>query len=206
SNFKFKILNFFGMSRRNKILIIVVLILVALALAYWLFLEPKLGGGVPETNVNVPLEPLALPPGSTTVSAVVPEASREEKLRSEISRLAAAFAERFGSYSNQGDFENLLDLKSLMTGNMQTWVDNFVAESKAGQTDNTVYFGVTTKSVSLETISIDEAAGEARIKVSAQRREASGTMSDNVRIYYQDLELGFKKVGGEWKVDEATWK
>jgi len=196
------------MSRRNKILIIVVLVLVALALAYWLFLAPRLrgGGGVPKTNVNVPLEPLALPPGSTTVSAVVPEASREEKLRSEISRLAAAFAERFGSYSNQGDFENLLDLKSLMTGNMQTWVDNFVAENKAGQTDNTVYFGVTTKSVSLETISIDEAAGEARIKVRTQRREASGTMSDNVRIYYQDLELSFKKVGGEWKVDEATWK
>ncbi len=195
------------MSRRNKILIIVVLILVALALAYWLFLEPRLRGGETEkTNVNAPLPPLALPTGGTTVSAVVPEVPSGEKLRSDISRLAAAFAERFGSYSNQGDFENLIDLKSLMTEKMQAWVDNFVAESKANQTDNEVYFGVTTKSVSSEIISLDETGGVARVKVSTQRREASGTMSDNVRIYYQDLELNFNKIGGEWKVDEATWK
>jgi len=187
-------------------LIIIVLILVALALAYWLFLASRLREGAGNTNVNAPLPPLALPSGGTTVSAVVPEVGSAEKLRSDVSRLAAAFAERFGSYSNQGDFENLLDLKSLMTEKMQVWVDNYVAESKTNQTDNAVYFGVTTKSVSTEIISLDEAGGEARVKVSTQRREASGTMSDNVRVYYQDLELIFKKVGGEWKVDEAAWK
>lgn len=197
------------MSRRNKILIIAILILVALALAYWLFLEPRLspsGGETSKTNVNAIQLPLALPPNSTTVSATVPEVSEEEKTKSDISRLAAAFAERFGSYSNQGDFENLLDLNSLMTENMQGWARNFVAENKASQTDNTVYFGVTTKAVSLEMVSFNEAASEAMIKVSTQRREASGTMSDNVRIYYQDLELILKKVSGEWLVDQATWK
>lgn len=197
------------MSRRNKILIIVVLILVALALAYWLFLEPRLfpsGNGTSKTNVNAVAIPLALPPNSATVSAVVPEVSEEEKLQSDISRLAAAFTERFGSYSNQGDFENLLDLESLMTEKMQTGVRNFVAESKASQADNTVYFGVTTKAVSLAMVSLDETAGTAEIKVSTQRREASGTMSDNVKIYYQDLELILKKVSGEWLIDEATWK
>ncbi|MBU1146245.1 hypothetical protein KKD80_01720 [Patescibacteria group bacterium] len=195
------------MSRKQKILIVVVGILILLALFYWLFLRESFmpQSGTTKTNVNVLALPPVTLPNSTTVSASVPEASEEEKLRSSISRLAAAFAERYGSYSNQGNFENLLDLESLMTGKMWAETENFIKQNKTTTGDNSVYFGVTTKALSVNIGSIDEGAGTAEITVGTQRRESSGSMADNSVIKYEDLELTFLKVNGEWKVDAATW-
>jgi len=195
------------MSRKQKILIVIVGILVILALFYWLFLRENFAPQSPttKTNVNVvALPPIALP-NSTTVSATVPEASAEEKLRSSISRLAAAFAERYGSYSNQGNFENLLDLESLMTEKMWVETDNFIQQNKISSGDSSAYFGITTKAISVNIVSIDEGSGMAEITVGTQRRESSGSMADSSTINYEDLELIFKKVNGEWKVDEAKW-
>lgn len=197
------------MSRRSKILIVIILVLVALILFYWLFLRSKLTpqtGGTPKTNVNVVTLPPPTLPNSTTVSAIVPEASREDKLRSDISRLAAAFAERFGSYSNQGSFENLLDLKTLMTEKMQAWADDFIKQSKAAVGDTSVYSGVTTKAISVSITELDEVAGTANITVGTQRRKSSGNMADSSEIDYQNLELVFVRVNNEWKVDAAAWK
>ncbi len=195
------------MSRRQKILVVVIGILIILGLAYWLFIRPAIGPtGTPKTNVNSSNQPVSLPPTTTTVTAVVPEATPEETLRSDLLRLAAAFAERFGSYSNQGNYENLLDLKTLMTTNMQAWTDNFIKQSQAASGTNSVYYGVTTKAISTSIASLDEVAGTATIVVGTQRRESSGSMADSSVINYQNLQLVFKKVNGEWKVDEATWQ
>lgn len=195
------------MSRKQKILIVVVGILIILALFYWLFLRESFTPQSPEakTNVNVVALPPVIPPNSATVSASVPEASAEEKLRSSISRLAAAFAERYGSYSNQGNFENLFDLESLMTQKMWAETENFIEQNKATPGDDSVYFGVTTKGISVNIAELDDGAGTAKITVGTQRREASGSMADNSAIKYEDLKLVFQKVNGEWKVDEAKW-
>jgi multidrug efflux pump subunit AcrB len=195
------------MSRKQKILIVVIGILLILGLVYWLFLRENFMPQSPttETNVNVVALPPITLPNSTTVSATVPEASMEEKLRSSISRLAAAFAERYGSYSNQGNFENLLDLKSLMTEKMRAETDNFIEQNKASAADNSVYSGVTTKAISVNITSIDEGAGTAEITVGTQRKESSGSMADSSTINYEDLELILQKVNGEWMVDAAKW-
>jgi len=195
------------MSRKQKILIVVVGVLVILGLFYWLFLRESFTPQSPttKTNVNVVALPPVTLPNSTTVSATVPEASAEEKLRSSISRLAAAFAERYGSYSNQGNFDNLLDLESLMTEKMWAETENFIEQSKASAGDSSVYFGITTKAISVNITSIDEGAGTAKITIGTQRRESSGSMADSSTIKYEDLELFFLKVNDEWKVDTAKW-
>jgi multidrug efflux pump subunit AcrB len=195
------------MSRKQKILIVVIGVLVILGLFYWLFLRESFTPQSPttKTNVNVVALPPVTLPNSTTVSATVPEASAEEKLRSSISRLAAAFAERYGSYSNQGNFDNLSDLESLMTEKMWAETENFIEQSKASASDSSVYFGITTKAISVNIASIDEGAGTAKITIGTQRRESSGSMADSSTIKYEDLELFFLKVNDEWKVDTAKW-
>ncbi len=195
------------MSRKQKILIVVIGVLVILGLFYWLFLRESFTPQSPttKTNVNVVALPPVTLPNSTTVSATVPEASAEEKLRSSISRLAAAFAERYGSYSNQGNFDNLSDLESLMTEKMWAETENFIEQSKASAGDSSVYFGITTKAISVNIASIDEGAGTAKITIGTQRRESSGSMADSSTIKYEDLELFFLKVNDEWRVDTAKW-
>jgi len=195
------------MSRKQKILIVIIGVLIILALFYWLFLRESFSpqSETPKTNVNVIALPPVTLPNSAIVSATVPEATAEEKLRSSVSRLAAAFAERYGSYSNQGNFENLLDLESLMTEKLWNATENFIQQNETPAGDSAAYFGVTTKAISVNIASIDEAAGTAQITVGTQRRESSGSMADNSAIKYENLELTLWKVNGEWKVDAAKW-
>jgi hypothetical protein len=162
---------------------------------------------LPTTNVtpsaNVNLESVALNVNVATPSP--PEVTNEEKLKTDLSRMAAAFAERFGSYSNQSNFENILDLKNFMTNQMQAWADDFIAKSRAERPDTSIYWGVTTKALKTTILNFDETKGVAEILVSTQRREATGTTT-NARIYYQDIAIKFVKENGVWKVDEAIWK
>lgn len=199
------------MSKRNKILLVAGGILILLALAYWLFVRPSYqapGGNANEAvNTNtLPPSPAAIPSANVNSSLLETPVPGGEKIKSDLGRLAAAFAERFGSYSNQGNFENIIDLKVLMTEKMQRWADDLVARNSAGRTDNSIYSGVTTKAISTEVPDIGSGAGAVTITVKTQRRETSGSMDGNEKIVYQDLKLSLVKVGDEWKIDAASWQ
>ncbi|MDD5071400.1 MAG: hypothetical protein PHQ42_01560 [Patescibacteria group bacterium] len=133
------------------------------------------------------------------------EMSQSEITRENLKRMAAFFAERFGSYSNHSNYNNIFDLKIFMTGSMQVWADKFVEETKAGRGASDVYYGVTTKAVAAEISGIDEGAGRAEILVKTQKREASGTM-ENSLVSYQDILLFFIEENNFWKVDRAEWQ
>jgi hypothetical protein len=133
------------------------------------------------------------------------EMSQSEITRENLKRMAAFFAERFGSYSNHSNYNNIFDLKIFMTGSMQVWADKFVEETKTGWGSSDVYYGVTTKAVEAEIKEIDESAGWAEILVKTQKREASGTM-ENTLVSYQDILLFFVEENNFWKVDRAEWQ
>lgn len=199
------------MSRKNKILIVVIGLLVLLALFYWLFIRPQYPEAgkteTPSANVNAfPESPVAIPP--VNQNAAVPEIKipDSEKLRTDLGRLAATFVERYGSYSNQGNFENILDLKAVMTEDMQEWADDFIERNESARGDTMVYSGVTAKAISTDILVLDESGGTAKIIVGVQKIENSGTLGGNEKVSYQNLELIFEKVGEEWKIDRADWK
>ncbi|MDD5031723.1 MAG: hypothetical protein PHR36_01605 [Patescibacteria group bacterium] len=131
--------------------------------------------------------------------------SESEIVRESLKRMAIAFAERFGSYSNHSNYSNISDLKVFMTGAMQVWADRFIEETKAERGTSDVYYGITTKAIASEIKEIDESAGQAEILVKAQKREASGTM-DNTAVTYQDILISFAKENSFWKVDRAEWQ
>lgn len=193
------------MARRTKILIVVVILLLLLFVSLWFLLRPWFAEKQKAAEVAKTPEPIALKQ-TTSPTATPQKVTSEEKLKSDLSRLAASFAERFGSYSNQGEFENLLDLKALSTTKMQSWIDDLIKKNQAAQGNTASYFGVTAKAVSSKITSLNEKSGSAKVVVSVQKREASGSMTENVKVSYQNLELEFKKVSEEWKVDSTTWK
>jgi type II secretory pathway component PulM len=198
------------MSRKTKILIVVIGLTMLLALFYWLFIRPQYPEAskreTPAANVNaLPESPVAIPSANQNAASEtkIPDA---DKLKTDLSRMASAFAERFGSYSNQGDFENILDLKPIMTEEMQQWADDFIERNRSAMGDTSVYSGVTAKAISMSITSLNEGVGQATIIVGVQKIENSGTLTGNEKVSYQDMELNFKKVGEEWRVDEAIWK
>ena len=129
----------------------------------------------------------------------------EEAKQADLKQLSIAFAERFGSYSNQSDYGNIRDLKIFMTEDMQKWADNYISESRAEKSQTSVYEGVITKAITAEIRQFDEISGLAEISVKTQRKQATVT-TDNTSTYYQDIIIKFVREREEWKVDSAEWQ
>lgn len=126
--------------------------------------------------------------------------------KDDIRRMASSFAERFGSYSNQSNFANILDLKIFMTRKMKDWADSYVAENRAVPQGADIYFGITTSAIAEEIEQYDDDLGFATILVFTRRQEARVSRNNVSDIYDQRIEIALKKENGAWKVDHAFWQ
>lgn len=130
-----------------------------------------------------------------------PALDEEQKTEINLERVALSFAERFGSYSNQSDFENFKDLQPLMTASMKDWSNKFIADNSKG--DSKVYSGITTRALAVKSSDIKDDG--ATLVITTQRRETTADIN-NYKVYNQDLKLVFKNISGSWLVDAAYWQ
>lgn len=203
------------MDKRQKLglLIIIVGLLIIAAIVYFIFIRkaetvPTVETPVASSTVQLPTE--------ASVSDITPsdkprnyqqyDISKEEEHEigsSDVAKLSAAFAERLGSFSNQSNYSNFEDLDLFMTASMRDWAQTYVAKMKADNPYNGTYYGITTKAISTEVKSFDDAKGTAEIVVGTQRREVGADGGE--RNFQQDLRLTFVKDNGQWLVDGAYW-
>jgi len=196
------------------ILIIAAAAVVLAVMVYFLFFynssaEPATGEQAGENNaINQQVINQEQQQDFLNKSAAIIEnkqVNKDEITKTELKMIAASFAERFGSFSNQSDYGNIRDLKIFMTAGMQKWADDFIIESRAENSDSSIYHGFTTKAITKEIRQFDEAAGRAEILIKTQRKEAAGT-TGNTTTFYQDIIIKFIKEKGAWKVSEANWQ
>ncbi len=184
------------MSKRTKLILIILTILILILLATGLFFV--FFKKIPLTQKFLPIkepeEELLIEPAPEKVL------SEEENLRLELKELASFFAERFGSFSNQAPLENLIELKPFMSKKMQLWTEELLKKSPK---EEDVYHGFTTKALSSEILDLQEE--KAKALVQTQRQEATKT-TDNIRVFYQEVEIELIKENGEWKINEARWR
>lgn len=114
------------------------------------------------------------------------------------------FVERFGTYSSQGQYENLENLLPFMTEEMKVWAQSVVKKATS-EPANKQYVGVTTKALAYTILSLREAQGTGEVKVSTQRVEMVG-LPTNKKVYTQDILVKLKKEEGVWLVDGAYWQ
>lgn len=186
------------------------MLLLILALIIFLFWWFRGGGsGIIQPPIDVINPGIEIPANLPSASAGLPAengiTAQQQNLEADLKAIAFIFSERFGSYSNQDNFSNLDSLRDLMTIKMRTWADNYKIEQAAAQSNNSVYYGFTTKAVSAKVEDLDETLGRAEILVTTQRQEARGDIN-NPRIFYQSLKLLMTKNNDGWKVDEAAWQ
>jgi len=189
------------MSRRTKsiVAIIILALVLLLALLWWLWGR----GPVMPTNVNQPTtEPERLP---VEIIDKQPSPVKAPDVEASLKATASTFTERFGSFSNQGSFENLADVRPLLTVKMRGTVDALIADQLSTAAAGSPYYGVTTQALVVTITSFDESLGRADVTVNAQRAESKGT-TVNPRVFYQKINLKLVKTGDAWKVDEAVWE
>lgn len=190
------------MTQENKravaILVAAVVVIIAGVAIWWLYFRAD-----SVTNENLSLQPdttnIAVVNATVNSEPTVNQDSAVEAEELALERVARFFTERFGSYSSDADYQNILDLKPYMTDKMEIWADDFVRVQRAAGIPN-VFTSITTRVLSTPEFLID---GErATIRFTTQRVE-EGPVGDT---YYQEIILVFIKKDGEWHVDTATWQ
>jgi len=152
------------------------------------------------------LPPVVEPPVKS--SAMVQPTSpfkKAEMQADDLARMASAFAERFGSFSNQSDYGNVRDLQIFMTNAMKNWAENYINDARARKTQTTIYYGIVTKAISSEVKQFDSDTGRAEILIKTQRRESAG-IADNSATFYQDIIIKYVREQGVWRVDGIYWQ
>lgn len=195
------------MAKRKKVIIIIVLIIVLLiifGLLFWFLRLRQQPGGQAIIDPSKIYVPTTLPSASAGLP-VNPEPVIEEKdLETTLKAVASTFTERFGSYSNEGNFSNLDELRDLMTIRMRSWTENYKISQKVLLRGDSFY-GITTQALSVKIENFDESFGQANVLVKTQRQEMKGT-TKNPLVFYQDLKMQLINSGDGWKVDEVKWQ
>jgi hypothetical protein len=196
------------------IAIIVVVIIAAIMFIIWALISKPEVIFRPGPTEPIAEEPAGLPTTGTGTGGVVVElpdqetepiiavSTSEEVEKQKVLNLSILFAERFGSFSNQGDFQNIKDVMPLMTSSLQDWAEGYIAQNQ-GVDSGAIYAGTSTKVVSPTIKSIDLTAGRAEINIDTQRIETR--TGEEERIYFQTINVVLLKVGNDWLIDSAKW-
>lgn len=196
------------MDKRKKIIIGIIsaVILVLIILIIWLLW--KRPGGIfnpPVTNTNVGLQ---IPAGLPSSSAPIPKEPlgpvKDAKIEANMKAIASTFAERWGSYSNEGNFSNVETMGNLITIKMRAYLNSLKVQPNTASSTQQVYYGITTKALSVVIKDYDETIGQANVVVTTQRQEAK-VNTVNLSTYYQDLNIKLVKSNNIWQVDFAEW-
>lgn len=188
------------MEARKKIIIsLAVASIVLIAIILFLIFRPKQEVTIVNPSPSTSTVATELTKKIESLPPPTPEKVKEENSYPlGLKQLAFAFAERFGSYSNDGKYKNLTDLEPLMTEKMKQSSKSIITSV----VDNNDYQGVSTVALSSELKSFN--TNSAEIIVKTQRSQSIGQAAPS--LSYQDLDLKMVKVGEEWKIDEASWK
>jgi hypothetical protein len=200
-------------NKKIGIIIFVVALLLIGFLAFWIYNfnkskqaspSPKTTAGSLATSSDSLMETALKNPPKVEYKFDQKAEDARELTAEDVRKMSLSFAERFGSYSNQSNYENIEDLKIFMTSNMKTWADGYIIDLKKLNKDTTNYFGIITLAINGEVKKFDKNAGVAEVLVYTQRREL-GANSAEIKVYNQNITLNFVKSGSEWKVDSAYW-
>jgi hypothetical protein len=198
------------MPKFAKILLVILIVLVAVGLLLAGYLWFKARGGQPVINENINQPVINQPvdnntninvPPVTNINTNVPVVTDPNVLAEQrAKRLATLFAEKFGTYSSQGDFENFKELYDLMTPKMKNWAKSQVDNRFRLQDP---YAGVTTRALRAEIIKGKITDDNIQIIIDTQREKSSGTTTN---VVYEILRLEMVKSGSSWLVDGAYWE
>ncbi len=183
------------MDDKKKRLVLIAGILVLLLILLLLFWPKK-------KDVSAPNEetPSASEVSIPETSLVAPLIEREVPTPSQASAEAVArtFAERYASFSAESHFANIMDLFPVMTDAFRMRQEALIESAESLDE----YYGVTSKIVSLSTVSFTDSF--AVMDASLQRVEARGS-AQNTATKYETLRLDLVFENGSWLVDGAAW-
>lgn len=189
---------------RRKLVILGVLLAIAAALIIWwsVSLRPAspsdssgLTPGPGGNNIGNSGGQTTTPTPIPVTTAPVPES------QSTAIRLSRLFVERFGTFTSQGNFEDIADLALVASSSMRQWMQTTYVPDLRKKYPSTVYVGQTTQV--LGTTVEKSSDTSATILVRTQQKLTEG--SNTPIISNRNARLTLIKEGDAWIVDSLVW-
>jgi hypothetical protein len=182
---------------RNLIIILLILLLLLSGAIWWYVSHQKKIIPVVQTPVTTStptIEQIALDTKvqENLATQIVGKTDQEVSDYSAILNVSRFFVERYGSFSTGALWQNIYDVKSVVTSDL--WTD---LEKLTKQGESTSQLSLSTKVLSLNLVSQD--ATKAQVITKTQKNEIKGTES---RIFYQDITLELIKQADTWLVTD----
>lgn len=196
------------MPLRTRIFIVISLIILAvLAISILLYLSSKkqkdsnITTSTPTvqtpSNGDIPTNLLDSNGQVDTTKVQVKQPTNQEVDQNASKQLAKIFIERFGSYSSDSNYQNIRDVKNLVTSNLWSSLSAMIDDTVSNQQ----YSGVTTKVIATSNNSWSNTSAKYTLSTMRKSSENGSTTTTN-----KDVEVILKKVNGSWLVDGYTWK
>ncbi len=185
--------------RRNRILLIggiILLVLIIIFLIWWFWPRGSKPTVAPSENINRTTQ---LPGGNSVNAPVIASPVLEEQ--KDAVRLARLFAERFGTFTSQGQFEGVLTLVPVSTPSLQGWLIGHYIPDLRTKYPATSYVGQTTQvlGVASQTIDAKNATVVLHTQVSiTQTGKAAVVTNPDMKLVLINGDTG-------WLVDNVTW-
>ena len=180
---------------KKRIIIIAIIIIVIMIIALF-FMWPEKDETVVPAVVNTNTADILPSDGEETADqppvTVVTEKDRDQ---TELKNRVKFFVAMLGSYSSDAQFQNIIDLKPMMTNSMRAWADGLVARNLSNLENQNEQ--ITTQVFKTEVLSYT--GSWARVKAFTRREEEE-------KIYNQEAEVELVKTGGEWLINSVEWK
>lgn len=139
------------------------------------------------------------------VDAKVPTTENESVELSDqesVQSTARIVVERYGSYSNRNNYENITQLEVYFTERFKQEQLKFIDENQQTGVEDEFY-GISTQSVTIELVKFT-AAESAVVRVGTRRSESKAGQEE--LVFTQYARVDFEYVSGLWKVDNITWE
>ena len=127
------------------------------------------------------------------------EITEGERQKISAKNRAKFFIEMVGTYSTEARFQNIEDLKPMMTASMRAWADDFIDRNMQNIALNKEK--VTTNVFRMDVLY----QSDSRIAFLASARMEEMASSGS-KIYNQNVEIYLILAGDDWLVDEVVWK
>lgn len=191
-----------GFINRKRVVAAIVLLLLVLLLVFllwWWFARPAVNSTTVTNTTPAVNEKVILPPQKTTVNApVTTNTATPNEGELYIMNLARNFTERYGSFSTDSRYQNLIDLYGVVTPSLRAEFEATVAETSSQSS----FRGMQTRALTITITNLT--ATRAEVDVAAQRVATDNSLVETVS--YETLEISMRKNGEFWLVDTAVWR
>jgi len=195
------------MSLRARIFIIVsIVVFLILGVSILLIVRNKNKTNLPQTVIpadNTAGGGNGQAVGQVVTGTVIPEglpaktATPLEAEKNGATQLAKVFVERYGTYSTDNNFQNILEVETLVTRSLWSKIS---APMSAAKTTTQSFVGMTTKVISTELVSWSDNKAVVELKMT-RTEEKNGVVSTR----YQNATVDMVKVNSSWLVDKLVW-